>query len=102
MNKLTALIEAAKEPNGREWLLAICNKPSHLRNGPDIVAMGKAINALYDEREKAISRDIELCALLEKAEEALDECDNEFAKIGVGFQNLDDALAAIKQCKEGT
>jgi hypothetical protein len=45
---------------------------------------------------------LELCALLEKAEEALDECDNEFAKIGVGFQNLDDALAAIKQCKEGT
>ena len=43
---------------------------------------------------------LELCALLVQAEEALDECDNEFTKRGIGFQNLDDALAAIKQWKE--
>ena len=80
MNKLTALIEAAKG--------------------------AKTAQDAYPHHDYRMHFDgatiLELCALLEKAEEALDECDNEFAKRGVGFQNLDDALAAIKQWKEGT
>ena len=52
------------EPKGREWLLALCNKPSTKRNGPDVVAMNKAVNALYDEREHLIAQNIGLCKLL--------------------------------------
>ena len=102
MNKLTALIEAAKAatpgpwregtppPNGTTTVGTLQGlMTAHCFNGQDSNFIALANPATI----------LELCALLEKAEEALDECDNEFAKRGIGFQNLDDALAAIKQWK---
>ena len=50
---------------GREDLHKLVDKPSHLRNGPDIRHMHKSIDWLYDEREKLIS---ELIALSQEVE----------------------------------
>ena len=87
MSKLTALIEAAKQAK------AFCNKCGY--HGPDEPThQGCDYMA---KRTAVVSADtiLELCALLEKAEEALEEL-NEHLPVGVGIE----ALATIKQWKE--
>ena len=44
----------------RADLHELVNKPSHLRNGPDIQRMHRSIDWLYDEREKLISEAVAL------------------------------------------
>jgi len=50
----------------RADLHELVNKPSHLRNGPDIQAMHRSIDWLFDEREKLIG---EVVALSEEVED---------------------------------
>jgi len=45
---------------GRDDLHSLVNKPSHLRNGPDIQTMHRSIDWLYDEREKLIGEAVAL------------------------------------------
>lgn len=90
MNKLTALIEAAKAAN------AFCNKCGYL--GPDEPThQGCDYMA---KRTAVVPADtiLELCALLEKAEEAL-----EFTQFNYSNDKIiREAIAAIKQWKEQT
>lgn len=58
--ELSESCEQAGEPKGRDWLHKLFDKPSHKRNGPDIVAGHRAIDSLYDEREKLIAQTIAL------------------------------------------
>ncbi len=44
----------------RADLHELVNKPSHLRNGPDIQRMHRSIDWLYDEREKLIGEAVAL------------------------------------------
>ena len=98
MNKLTALIEAAKAASvldhneGAEWYEADyieCNGAFYRKNAKFIALANPATI-------------LELCALLETCEAALLEAEDFCSAKHVGFQNLDDALAAIKQWKEKT
>ena len=93
MNKLTALIEAAKAAN------AFCNKCGYL--GPDEPThQGCDYMA---KRTAVVPADtiLELCALLEKAEEALLSEDAQTME-GLRCAISIEALAAIKQWKEQT
>lgn len=49
----------------RADLHELVNKPSHLRNGPDIQRMHRSIDWLYDEREKLIGEVIALTTEVE-------------------------------------
>ena len=85
MNTLTALIEAAKAADFD----------------------GVQTQAVYEANERFEylanpATILELCALLETCEAALLEAEDFCSAKHVGFQNLDDALAAIKQWKEKT
>lgn len=89
MNKLTALIEAAKAAN------AFCNKCGYL--GPDEPThQGCDYMA---KRTAVVPADtiLELCALLEQAEEALKLHD-----YGTRYPQAIETLTAIKQWKEQT
>ena len=102
MNKLTALIEAAKAatpgpwregtppPNGTTTVGTLQGlMTAHCFNGQDSNFIALANPATI----------LELCALLETCEAALLEAEDFCSAKHVGFQNLDDALAAIKQWK---
>lgn len=53
-----------KEPFTRADLHKLVDKPSQYRNGPDIVAMHKAIDVLYGEREELLEQNIALSTKL--------------------------------------
>ncbi len=43
---------------GKDEVIALINKPSHLRNGPDIVRVNKIIEWLFWDRERLIAESI--------------------------------------------
>ena len=126
MNKLQQLIEAAKAATPGPWEAAIDEgcQPD-MQHGVFANCNDLWITALYrsgvnqaDDKSEAAEKEVatnatfialanpatilELCALLETCEAALLEAEDFCSAKHVGFQNLDDALAAIKQWKEKT
>ena len=117
MSKLTALIEAAKAATSGPWSdtryqeIYVGHDPENMIIGPDdesIIAQN-----VSDDNSTFIALAnpaiiLELCALLEKAEEALETCtEGDYSTGHVIHPSFDDAsvnqsLAAIKQWKEQT
>lgn len=115
MNKLTALIEAANAATPGPWTCEKFNTNSptlyHNIKGnysykpawvePIHVCITKQDTEWPDADFIALANPatiLELCALLEKAEEALQACDDELVH-GASY-TISHALAAIKQWKE--
>jgi hypothetical protein len=114
MNKLTALIEAAKAASKDDWWKEIT-----LVNALEPYTTHYSYSAYKDAKFIALANPatiLELCALLEKAEEALEEttalCTNyesveepdgyQFTEAPAVIKQGNEALAAIKQWKEQT
>jgi len=105
MTKLTALIEAANTATPGPWTWPNVGSSDFVISGPDRLAIGH-LDSPRTAKYIALANPttiLELCALLEKAEEAL-KCVKVY--IPPSFANThngcNEALAAIKQWKEQT